>query len=477
MVAIIRSNPSAQAPLWRKTVMIVGWFGLFAFLGVNLFLSTFYTDHVIPGTVAGGVNLSNLTASEAVIALQDKLDSYRVTVSINDKSYQYDPAALGASYDAVQIVRDAISRRDGMVLPLPQIGMNQGMALPLSYELDGQIFDAQVKKISTENTIAPTDATVAVEDGQPVIVPDQSGLGVKSGELSAQLTMALDGIQQSIKLTPQAVPAAIKSDDVKATVTDVQRLVATDIVLSYQGKTYIPSPSTIGKWLVFAPGNRSVSAGVDASKVKSWVQTIANNINIVPQNKLVTLVNGEVKQELGGVDGLAIDQDGVTKALADAVTKARALSMEIPTGPVAYKTVYNKTISLDYGRYIEVNLSRQHLWVYEDHNVVYDTPITSGATGAGFPTVTGLFSIYYKTTNTHLVGYAYGPAYNYDVAVKYWMPFYSGYGLHDASWRNGNFGGSDYYYGGSHGCVNLPDEAAAWIYNFADIGTPVWVHL
>jgi lipoprotein-anchoring transpeptidase ErfK/SrfK len=89
-------------------------------------------------------------------------------------------------------------------------------------------------------------------------------------------------------------------------------------------------------------------------------------------------------------------------------------------------------------------------------------------------TVTGLFSIYYKTTNTHLVGYQYG--WNYDVPVKYWMPFYQGYGLHDAVWRHGSFGGQDYYYGGSHGCVNLPDATAEFIYNWAAVGTPVWVH-
>ncbi len=56
------------------------------------------------------------------------------------------------------------------------------------------------------------------------------------------------------------------------------------------------------------------------------------------------------------------------------------------------------------------------------------------------------------------------------------MPFYGNYGLHDASWRNGVFGGQDYLYNGSHGCVNLPEATAAFIYNWADVGTPVWIH-
>jgi lipoprotein-anchoring transpeptidase ErfK/SrfK len=61
------------------------------------------------------------------------------------------------------------------------------------------------------------------------------------------------------------------------------------------------------------------------------------------------------------------------------------------------------------------------------------------------------------------------------------MPFYQGYGLHDASWRNGNFGETSgplgYYYDGSHGCVNLPDATAAFVYNWSVVGTPVWVHI
>ena len=198
--------------------------------------------------------------------------------------------------------------------------------------------------------------------------------------------------------------------------------------------------------------------------------------NIAPINKKVNIQNGVSTVATEGVDGTAIDRDPLTAAITDAVTNQKPLQFTITSHAVPFKTTSNTFISLDVGSYVEINLSQQHLWVFQDHNVIYETPITSGATGAGFPTATGLFAIYYKTTNTHLVGYQYGPRYNYDVAVKYWMPFYLGFGMHDASWRNGKFGGPDYYYGGSHGCVNLPDAAAEFIYNWSVVGTPVWVH-
>ena len=45
------------------------------------------------------------------------------------------------------------------------------------------------------------------------------------------------------------------------------------------------------------------------------------------------------------------------------------------------------------------------------------------------------------------------------------MPFVvdRGIGFHDATWRSA-FGGNIYEYSGSHGCVNLPPNAAKSLY-------------
>ena len=59
---------------------------------------------------------------------------------------------------------------------------------------------------------------------------------------------------------------------------------------------------------------------------------------------------------------------------------------------------------------------------------------------------------------------------DYTTYVNFWMPFLGGYGLHDATWR-GSFGGDIYHYDGSHGCVNLPYDAAAEIYDNISVGT------
>ena len=52
------------------------------------------------------------------------------------------------------------------------------------------------------------------------------------------------------------------------------------------------------------------------------------------------------------------------------------------------------------------------------------------------------------------------------------MPFNGGIGLHDAPWR-GSFGGQIYKTNGSHGCINLPYDAAKLIYETVSKGYPV----
>ena len=55
------------------------------------------------------------------------------------------------------------------------------------------------------------------------------------------------------------------------------------------------------------------------------------------------------------------------------------------------------------------------------------------------------------------------------------MPFSGGCGIHDATWRS-SFGGDQYLYDGSHGCVGVSLSNAKTIYNNVSVGTIVVVY-
>lgn len=132
--------------------------------------------------------------------------------------------------------------------------------------------------------------------------------------------------------------------------------------------------------------------------------------------------------------------------------------------------------SLD--KYIVVSISHRHLWACQVHQLVYDTPVITGMSQyASTVTPTGTFHIAAKQTNTTLTGSDEAGSWN--DPVHYWMPWltnqYGEYGFHDATWRPGNpFGKIDPSSSdASHGCVELPLAAAAWIFNWAPVGTTV----
>ncbi len=114
-------------------------------------------------------------------------------------------------------------------------------------------------------------------------------------------------------------------------------------------------------------------------------------------------------------------------------------------------------------RWIDVNLTTQTVYAYEGDALVNTFIVSSGTWE--HPTVTGQFNIYVKYRYTDMIGPGY-----YLPNVPYTMYFYEGYGLHGTYWHN-NFGTPM-----SHGCVNLATSDAAWLFDWASVGTLVNIH-
>jgi lipoprotein-anchoring transpeptidase ErfK/SrfK len=53
------------------------------------------------------------------------------------------------------------------------------------------------------------------------------------------------------------------------------------------------------------------------------------------------------------------------------------------------------------------------------------------------------------------------------------MPFNGDYGLHDASWQTIPFGSAQYHSAGSHGCVHVPTDVMAWLYQWSAVDQTV----
>ena len=119
-------------------------------------------------------------------------------------------------------------------------------------------------------------------------------------------------------------------------------------------------------------------------------------------------------------------------------------------------------------KHVVVNLSDQWLYAYEGDLQVFDAPVSTGRDGMETPT--GGYAIYAKLKIQTMDGVTNG---------EYWvvpnvpnvMYINGGVALHGTYWHN-RFGTGARL---SHGCVNLPLRAAAWLYDWAPMGTTVKV--
>lgn len=120
------------------------------------------------------------------------------------------------------------------------------------------------------------------------------------------------------------------------------------------------------------------------------------------------------------------------------------------------------------GKYIRVSISEQHLYAYENGQLVYSF---IASTGMGNSTRVGNFSVLDKIPN------AYGA--NWNIWMPDWLGiYYSGSlenGIHALPiLPNGNILWSGYLGTPiSFGCVVLGTNEALQLYNWVDIGTPV----
>jgi lipoprotein-anchoring transpeptidase ErfK/SrfK len=450
-----------------------------AVCAVQLSIAGWYAGKVYPGVSVAGMSLGGMTRGQAKQALQHKIEGYQLKLTVGDKAYSVDPAEAGVEYNLNATVDDALAQgRSHWLLPLAVLQAKAANGLSYSYAVDTGRQQQFVAAIVAASGQLPQDASIVIKNGTPTVQPDVNGRSISAEEVQQALHRQITTVNTvPIVLTPSTQVARIKAADVTPAIEQTKQLLATPVSITYKGQIFKPSAAQLDDWVSYDKSATTEAAGlkpkVNADGIKHYLQSVALKVNVNPINRKVKIQDGVTSEERAGVKGLQLEQEALAAAIVKAVTSGQPLTIEATTKEVPFQTETNKIITLNYGKYIEINLKKQHLWVYQDKQVIFESPITSGATGAGYPTVQGLFSVQAKQTNRNLNGYAIG--YNYNVFVKYWMPFFGNYGLHDATWRS-SFGGQDYYYGGSHGCVNLPDATAAFLFGWADVGTPVWVH-
>ncbi|HEY7093067.1 MAG TPA: L,D-transpeptidase [Ktedonobacterales bacterium] len=211
---------------------------------------------------------------------------------------------------------------------------------------------------------------------------------------------------------------------------------------------------------------------------------------------LVTGTVGALRGSWGGLPGVGVQQNiGDAGPLGAAAAAPKQASCDCQGSQVSQ--VSNSISGV--GKEILVNLTKQHLYAYQDGQVQFDFLIASGR--PELPTPVGRWTVLFKKTNFVFTSpWPPGsPFYYYPTHINYALNFHDGgFYLHDSWWRclygpGANLPhqvnctdegdpaagrppepvkGWEY---GSHGCVGMTTTLAAKLYNWAPIGTTVLI--
>ena len=202
---------------------------------------------------------------------------------------------------------------------------------------------------------------------------------------------------------------------------------------------------------------------IDDARIAEYIESLQKRFDTWDRTKVFE-TTGKKIIHLTGDYGWRLDRDKEVKEISKLLRRNGTT-----IHPLHFLTEaavrYNP--ARDYGNsYVEIDLSRQVLWLYEEGKVTVRTDIVSGLMNTDRQTPGGIFCVKYKQSPAVLKGADYASP------VTYWMPFNGGIGLHDATWQPA-FGGDLCYTRGSHGCINLPLDKAEKIYEKIEKGFPV----
>lgn len=196
--------------------------------------------------------------------------------------------------------------------------------------------------------------------------------------------------------------------------------------------------------------------------IEAFLENLAKEFDTYDTVRSFTTSLGDIVSVDGGNYGNLLDQKAEKEYLTEAFLEKKT---ELHVPEYKQKALYQGKDDIGL-TYIEIDLSNQTLYYYQDGELYLETLVVTGDMRRKRSTPERTCFVYGKQKNRVLRGPGYASP------VKFWIPIYGNIGIHDSSWRK-EFGEDIYMTNGSHGCINTPIDNVEKLYDAVEVGTPV----
>lgn len=407
-----------------------------------------------------GVDISGKTTEEAGAAILKAVEDYSLSLEVNESVFAVSADVLKLSVDEKKL-DDALQT------------LEKGGEVSADTVKDIISFDtgAAVKMVQDKLNTRPKNARLQYSEGggKFVIQPEKDGKEIPEKPVADEITLAVYELKPNLSITVEPVTAKAEvtqnSQAAKSAAEKANNMLSVSLKYTYTPDGEKSSTESIGRDTVASflyVKDDGLSVGISDSALNSYVSQMDKAHSVPGKTGKFRTTGGSYLSIDVDYPGQSIDKTGLSGDIAYCIKNCISGTR---TAPYLAKDAYSDCMFG--GNYVEIDLNSQHIWVYNKGKCVVSSPIVSGSVVDKNMTPTGLYSIQNKATDTYLVGPTWRDW------VYFWMPFYGGYGMHDADGWRSEYGGDIYLYNGSHGCVNMPYNAAKDTYNNISVGTKV----
>ena len=466
----------------KKPVLICGIVVL-VLLVVYLAGMLYYNDKFLNGTMVNGSDVGGMTLQKANDQLSKKVNGQSLKLIFNDgQSEVLQSAQLGVSYNKDNSLNQLMKNQNKWAWFIGFFKNEKNTLTDLIQISDENLTNgiASMEHAKEENQIAPTDAYIQYKDGSFSIIEETLGSKFNTEELVKNIKVALSEGKQQLDVTKAngyVKPQVYKDDqDLNNQLKAANEYCLSAITYTTpKGKEIVLDGSTLITWLSKQDdGSYTKDESVFKEKLTAFVKELASQYNSIGATRTFTGKDGQSHTVSGGTYGFRVSTDSEVSALLKMINENKSENNRIPEHTGQLPSGENGGLGTTY---LEINITKQHLWFVKDGSVVLESDFVSGKESDPTRlTPSGTYYIYNKERNRVLRGTKQpNGKYEYESPVSYWMPFNKGIGLHDASWRS-TFGGNIYINSGSHGCINLPTGFAGSLYSQIYVNLPVVVY-
>ena len=441
----------------------------------------YFHSHFGFHTTINGVDCSFKSVGEVEDIVKEQVSDYSIVVHARESD---DCVLRGDAFELKYVdddqIENILASQDYILWPKRIWETEEASTMHATVEVDDEKFQAAVNQLpfmKKENMREPVDSKIEFDGSQYIVTEEDYGTTVIPEEVYKLIKEAVVSTIDEVDVDQEQCyvkPKKTKDDEgLNKTVNTYNTVATLSITYEFGDKTEVLDGSTTIKWFTFEEDGTYT---IDEEAIREWLRDMGKRHDTIGTARTFVGADGGSYEVSGGNYGWELDESAEFDEIMAMFENKKSATRE----PIYVRraAAFVPQGEADWGNtYIDLNLSKQHMWLVKDGEIIFEADVVTGLPTPKRTTPDGVFQILEMKQNKTLRGDRLPDGtYEYETPVAYWMRItWSGVGFHTATWQP-YFGGELYKWNGSHGCINMSYKDSQTLYGLVEVGLPVISH-